>query len=74
MNIGKIIDGWRRTKLLYTTYLLKTIDDLQSFVSLYRVYAPQDLKSRGDDITNRIIRLLKAEIERAENDDRPDPF
>lgn len=58
----------------YTVYLLKTIEELQGFRSLYKVYAPADQKGRGDDIVNRITRVLMAEIDRVKNDNRPDPF
>lgn len=44
------------------------------FQALYRVYAPIDQKHRGDDIINRITRVLTAEIDRVKNDQRPDPF
>ena len=58
----------------YTIYLKKTIEDLMGFQALYKVYAPIDQKHRGDDIINRITKVLTAEIDRVKNDQRPDPF
>jgi hypothetical protein len=58
----------------YIQYIAKMIDELKGFQSLYKVYAPADLKHRGEDTIRAIITMLEKHKEMVALDNRPDPF
>lgn len=60
--------------MTYLDYISKKIDELKGFQSLYKVYAPAELKYRGDDVIKSIITILEKHKEMVANDNRPNPF
>ena len=76
-EVNRIIQGdlqGQDKDMTYLDYISKTIDELKGFQSLYKVYAPLESKSRGDDIVRRITTILEKHKEMVANDNRPDPF